>query len=120
MGGRFIAEGGGAYVFLSPRLQKFPRIGHRICSFAFRISRELGHVALWSRAIIFKRRHYHGIVAHVKATNQSGGLKQVNAQYKRYRQAQVAKAEKASPYSLFLERITATIVRDVAMSWRMI
>jgi hypothetical protein len=26
-------------------------------------SRELGHVALWSRAIIFKLRHYHGIVA---------------------------------------------------------
>src|SRR5260370_1994989 len=38
MGGRFIGEGGGVHVFLSPRLQKFPRIGHRICSFAFRFT----------------------------------------------------------------------------------
>jgi hypothetical protein len=86
--------------------------------FPLSISRELGHVALWSRAIIFKLRHYHGIVAHVKATNQSGGLKQVNAQYKRYRQAQVAKAEKAVPYAKFLERFTATIVREVAATGR--
>jgi hypothetical protein len=35
------------------------------------------------------------ITARVKGMNQSGGLKEINAQYKRYRKAQVAKAEKA-------------------------
>jgi hypothetical protein len=50
--------------------------------------------------------------------NQAGGLKQVNAQYKRYRQAQVAKAEKAIPYTAFLERFVITpTVRNIAM-WR--
>jgi hypothetical protein len=37
---------------------------------------------------------------------QAGGLKQVNAQYKRYREAQAAKAEKATPSAVscgFLE-----------------
>lgn len=58
------------------------------------------------------------ITARVKGMNQSGGLKQVNAQYKRYRQAQIAKAEKAVPYAKFIERFTATIVRDVAATGR--
>ena len=31
-----------------------------------------------------------------------------------YRQAQIAKAEKAVPYSTYLERFTATILRQVA------
>jgi hypothetical protein len=45
----------------------------------------------------------------------------VNAQYKRYRQAQVAKAEKATSYSAFIERSVLTaIVRQVAMTGRMI
>ena len=37
-------------------------------------------------------------------------------QYKLYRQQQIAKAEKATPYAKFLERFTASIVRDVAMA----
>jgi hypothetical protein len=53
-------------------------------------------------------------------SNQAGGLKQVNRQYKAYRQAQIAKAEKALPYAKFLERFTANIVRDVAATGRAI
>jgi hypothetical protein len=60
------------------------------------------------------------IIAKVAASNQAGGMKQINAQYKRYRQAQVAKAEKAVPYTKFIERFTASIVRDVAATGRMI
>jgi hypothetical protein len=84
-------------------------------------SRELGHVALWSRAIIFKLRHYHGIVAHVKATNASGGLKQWNAAYKQYRQAQIEKCEKAIAYSAYLQRVVVmSMVRNVAATGRMV
>jgi hypothetical protein len=60
------------------------------------------------------------IVARVDAMRQAGGLKQVNAEYKRYRQAQAAKAERATPYAVFLQRFTATIVRDVAATGRAI
>jgi len=60
------------------------------------------------------------ITARVKASNQSGGLKQWNQAYKKYRQAQIAKAEKATSYAKFLERFTASIVRDVAMTGRMV
>jgi hypothetical protein len=52
--------------------------------------------------------------------NQSGGLKQVNAEYRRYRMGQVAKCEKAIPYSAFLQRFTASLVRNVAATGRMI
>jgi hypothetical protein len=58
------------------------------------------------------------ITARIKDSNQAGGLKQVNAQYKRYRQGQIAKAEKAVPYAKFLERFTASIVRQVAATGR--
>ena len=51
---------------------------------------------------------------------QAGGLKQVNAEYKRYREAQAAKAERATSYSVFIERFTASLVRDVAAAGRMI
>jgi hypothetical protein len=34
-----------------------------------------------------------------RATNQAGGLKQINRQYKAYRLAQIAKAEQAVPRS---------------------
>jgi hypothetical protein len=54
------------------------------------------------------------VQARVAGMNQSGGLKQINRQYKAYRVAQIAKAERAMPYSKFIERFTATIVRDVA------
>jgi hypothetical protein len=60
------------------------------------------------------------IVAKVEAMRQNGGLAKVNAQYKAYRQAQIAKAEKATSFSVFFERFTASIVRDVAMTGRMI
>jgi hypothetical protein len=61
------------------------------------------------------------ITARVAASNQAGGLKRWNTAYKQYRQAQVAKAEKATSYSSFIERSVLTaIVRDVAMSGRMI
>jgi hypothetical protein len=61
------------------------------------------------------------VQARVAAMNQAGGLSAFNKAYKRYREQQLARAEKAQPYRLFLEqRFTATIVRDVAMSWRAI
>jgi hypothetical protein len=50
----------------------------------------------------------------------AGGLKQVNRQYKAYRQGQIAKAERAMPYSKFIEPFIATMVRQVAMTGRMI
>jgi hypothetical protein len=60
------------------------------------------------------------VTARVDAGRQNGDLKQVNRQYKLYRQQQIAKAEKAMPYAKFLERFTASIVRDVAMNGRTI
>ena len=54
------------------------------------------------------------IVAKVEGMNQAGGLKEINTEYKIYRQRQIAKAEKAMPYAKFLERFTASIVRGVA------
>jgi hypothetical protein len=58
------------------------------------------------------------ITARVDVMRQNGDLKLVNAQYKRYRAEQMAKAEKATPYAVFLQRFTASIVRDVAMGGR--
>jgi hypothetical protein len=50
-----------------------------------------------------------------------GGLKQWNAAYKQYREAQVAKCESAIPYSAYLQRVViARMVRDVAMTGRMV
>jgi hypothetical protein len=61
------------------------------------------------------------VQARVAAMNQNGGLTQINKQYRAYRLAQVAKAEPAVSYAVFLERrYTATIVRQVAASGRMI
>jgi hypothetical protein len=58
------------------------------------------------------------IVARVEATSQAGGLRQLNRSYKAYRAQQIAKAERAQPYSKFLEeRYTAKIVRSVAAVW---
>lgn len=51
----------------------------------------------------------------VEAMRQNGGMKQINRQYKVYRQGQVAKGEKAMPYGKFIERFTAGLVRDVAV-----
>jgi Na+/proline symporter len=57
----------------------------------------------------------------VEATNQAGGLREINKQYRAYRLAQVAKAERATSYAAFVEqRYTVTIVRSVASMSRMI
>jgi hypothetical protein len=50
----------------------------------------------------------------------NGGLKDVNRQYKSYRQAQIARAEKTIPYGKLIERFTAGLARDVATTGRMI
>jgi hypothetical protein len=60
------------------------------------------------------------VVAKVEAMRQAGRLKQVNAEYKAYRQRQVARCEKATPYTVFLRRFTAGLVRDVATTGRTI
>jgi hypothetical protein len=60
------------------------------------------------------------VTARIDAGRQNGDLKQVNRQYKIYRQHQIAKAEKAMPYAKSIERFTASIVRNVAMSGRAI
>ena len=61
------------------------------------------------------------IIARVDATNQAGGLRELNRQYKAYRQGQIAKAERAVQYRTFLEqRYTVGIVRSVASVGRMI
>jgi hypothetical protein len=56
----------------------------------------------------------------VKIANQDGDLRQINRQYKAYRLAQVGRSEKAVPYSKFIERFTAGLVRDAAATGRAI
>jgi hypothetical protein len=53
-------------------------------------------------------------VAQIEAMRQNGDFKQLNARYKQYRRAQMARREPAIPYSVFLERRVATIVRLAA------
>jgi hypothetical protein len=61
------------------------------------------------------------IVAHVQVAGLVGELKEINKQYRAYRLAQVAKAERALPYSAFLERrYTVGIVKEVAAVGRKI
>ena len=60
------------------------------------------------------------IVAKVEAARQAGGMKQTNRQYKAYRLAQIAKGEKATSYSVFFQRFVTSMVRDVAVTGRMI
>jgi hypothetical protein len=50
------------------------------------------------------------IIARVEAMRQSGGLAKVNAAYKVYRQGQVARGEKAIPYSAHLASFTVSLV----------
>lgn len=54
------------------------------------------------------------VVDKVEAARQAGGMKEINASYKRYRQEQVAKAERAVPYSTYLRHYTARMVEEVA------
>lgn len=50
------------------------------------------------------------IVRRVKDAQQDGGLKQVNAEYKKYRQAQIEKSEPAIPYSAHIAEFTRSLV----------
>jgi hypothetical protein len=54
------------------------------------------------------------IIARVDAARQNGGLKEVNAEYKKYRQAQMEKCEKAIPYSAHLAQFTRLLVLRAA------
>lgn len=54
------------------------------------------------------------IVDKIEAARQAGGLREINASYKRYRQQQVANAERAIPYSAYLRRYTTRMVEEVA------
>jgi hypothetical protein len=61
------------------------------------------------------------VQARVAARIQSGGLREINRQYRSYRLAQVARAEKAQPYQLFVEQhFTVGLVRATAATGRMI
>jgi hypothetical protein len=65
-------------------------------------------------------REVDKILERVRASNSAGGLQQVNRSYKAYRQAQLAKAEKAVPYSKFVEPFVMTILRQIATAGRMV
>jgi thiamine pyrophosphate-dependent acetolactate synthase large subunit-like protein len=54
------------------------------------------------------------IVRRVKDAQQDGGLKQVNTQYKQYRQAQIEKSEPAIPYSAHVAEFTRSLVLRAA------
>ena len=71
-------------------------------------------------AIVTSRFSKFRVAVTQRVARQAGGLKLINRQYKAYRMAQIAKAEKALPYAKFIERFTAGLVRDVAMTGRMI
>jgi len=61
------------------------------------------------------------IVAKVEAARQAGGhAGNQRAIHKAYRLGQVAKGEKVMPYPKFLQRFTASMVRDVAVTGRMV
>jgi hypothetical protein len=50
------------------------------------------------------------IIMSVEASRQSGGLAKVNTSYKIYRQQQIAKGEKAIPYSAHLAAFTRSLI----------
>jgi hypothetical protein len=58
------------------------------------------------------------IIAHVEVSRASGGLAQVNAAYKRYRQQQQASGQKAVPYSAHLGAFTKSLVTLAAKNAR--
>jgi hypothetical protein len=60
------------------------------------------------------------IIGRIRTSNEAGGLKQINQQYKRYRQAQIAKAERALPYAKYIAPFVTQMVRNVAMTGRMV
>jgi hypothetical protein len=59
-------------------------------------------------------------VAKIEAMRQAGVLKDANAKYRAYRLTMMERGKRALPYSVFLERRTATIVRQIAATGRMI
>jgi hypothetical protein len=59
-------------------------------------------------------------VAKIEAMRRNGDLKDANAKYKAYRLAMMERGQRALPYSAFLERRTATILRNVAATGRMV
>jgi hypothetical protein len=54
------------------------------------------------------------VIRKVDGMRQNGGLKQLNAAYKRYRLAQVAKGEPAITYAAHLAVFTRSLVAKVA------
>jgi hypothetical protein len=58
------------------------------------------------------------IIVQVEQQRRAGGLAQVNAQYKIYRQGQVARGEKAAPYSVHLTAFTRSLVVLAAQNAR--
>jgi hypothetical protein len=54
------------------------------------------------------------ITRQVEAARQNGGLQQVNAAYKQYRQAQIEKGEPAIPYSAHIAHFTRSLVLRAA------
>jgi hypothetical protein len=56
------------------------------------------------------------IITHVEHQRREGGLAQVNATYKIYRQQQIAKGEKAIPYSAHLAAFTRSLVTLAAQN----
>jgi 2-phosphoglycerate kinase len=59
-------------------------------------------------------------VAKIDAMRRNGDFKQLNAKYKVYRQLQMERGERALPYSTFLERRVANLLRQIAATGRMI
>jgi hypothetical protein len=57
------------------------------------------------------------IIMRVKVARLQGGLKEVNAEYKRYRQAQIEKSEPAIPYSAHLANFTRLLVLRAAQKF---
>jgi hypothetical protein len=79
------------------------------------VARQLG--ARWQTQGQIERdaeRVVADIVRRVKDAQQDGGLKQVNAQYKQYRQAQIEKSEPAIPYSAHIAEFTRSLVLRAA------
>ncbi|CAN7377719.1 hypothetical protein LJR220_003363 [Bradyrhizobium sp. LjRoot220] len=69
--------------------------------------------ATWRTADLMKadaERAVDLIVNQVEAQRKSGGLAQVNAEYKVYRQRQVERGQKAIPYSAHLHAFTTSLV----------
>jgi hypothetical protein len=65
-------------------------------------------------------RHVDEIVTRVKDARMDGELREINKRYRQYRLAQVARAERAMPYSAYIQHFTASLVRDAAATGRMI